>query len=111
MNQRQLADRADVSQQQVAYLERKEATGEATVRALNALASVLGGRFVTVFVQEKSLEDLYVDRAKAVAKQRVAYVDQQMGLEGQQVTDERIKEEIEQLTEEFIASSASSLWD
>jgi len=111
MSQRQLANGANVSQQTVAYLEQKEAASEATVRALNTLAPLLGGRFVTVFVQEKSLDNLYMERTKAVAKQRVDYVDQQMRLEGQQVTDNNIKKEIERLTEEFVASSAPSLWD
>jgi predicted DNA-binding mobile mystery protein A len=83
----QLAKRLGVRQPRVVELERGEATGNITVKSLERAAEALGCRFVYALIPEEPLADTVRKRASLVADRQLAFVQQTMRLETQEVTD------------------------
>lgn len=111
MTTAQLAARIGVAQPRVAELEKAEAEGKITMRSLERAAEAMGCRLVYVLVPEQPLSDVVRARARALAEQQLASVEQTMRLEAQAVGDKRAHDRaLEALTTELLQRPAR-LWD
>lgn len=111
MTTAQLAKRLEVQQPRIIELEKAEATGNINVKSLERAAEALGCRFVYALVPIKPLTETIAERARKIARQKLAAVDQTMRLEAQGV-DERTSqnEAMQQIIDELLRRPAR-LWD
>jgi predicted DNA-binding mobile mystery protein A len=108
MTQAHLAERMGVSRQAISQLERREADGSVTLRALEQAAHALGGRLVYAIVPERPIAESLEQRALEVAARMTGSVRHSMKLEDQEPAadlDQRTKD----LAEELLATPGR-LW-
>lgn len=108
MSQKDLADRMGVSQQAVSQMERREADGALTLRALQQAAEALQGRLVYAIVPSLPIEELIEARALQVARQMLKSVQHTMRLEDQ-ATSSDLEGQVRDLARELKASP-EKLW-
>jgi predicted DNA-binding mobile mystery protein A len=107
----QLAKRLKVQQPRIIELEKAEATGNISVKSLERAAEAMGCRFVYALVPIKPLTQTIQDKARQIAQQKLASVDQTMRLEAQNVDDKASrKEALQQIIDELLRRPAR-LWD
>ena len=111
MSGAQLARRLGVSRAQVAQSERNEANGAITLKTLHKMADALDGRLVYMIVPNQNVKEAIKQRARQKACQLVQLADIQMALEAQTISKASREFEIDRLTEEFLATIPSDLWD
>ncbi len=104
----QLAARMGVTRQAVQQFEQREIEGSVELATLRRAAEALGCRLVYAFVPETSFEETVRKRARQVAGEELAMVDQTMLLEGQRVESEEAEEHLKELADELIRSGR--LW-
>jgi predicted DNA-binding mobile mystery protein A len=108
----QLAKRLGVSKQQVGQAEKREAEGTLTLNSLRETANAMDMELVYVLVpKDGSLEKLIERRARRLAQEIVLSTHQTMKLEGQAVSDERLRQAIEEQTAELQRAMPKQLWD
>ncbi len=111
MSMSQLAKKTQKTHQAIHKLERSEAKGKITLQSLKELAIALDMKLVYGLVPiEGSLEDIIEKRARKLAIEIMQRTNRTMVLEDQQVSDKRLKKEIEELTKEFINEMPRKLW-
>jgi predicted DNA-binding mobile mystery protein A len=110
MNSSQLAERMGISQASAAKIESGEVTGKATLESLQRAAEALGCRLVYGLVPNESLEELLQKQATDVARAEAEYVNHHMTLEDQRITDERVKQMIEDGVAELLDGPPHVLW-
>ncbi len=111
MSMSQLAKKTQKTHQAIHKLERSEAKGKITLQSLKELAIALDMKLVYGLVPiEGSLEDIIEKRARKLAIEIMQRTNRTMVLEDQQVSDKRLKKEIEELTKEFIDEMPRKLW-
>lgn len=103
MTQADLARRMDVSQQAVAQLEKREAGGSATLKALEGAAHALGGELVYAIVPRRPISDVLERRALELAARMTGSVRHSMRLEDQE-PDSDLDERTRELAKELLAS-------
>ena len=112
MSLAQLSDRLGVSGEAVRQLEKREAEGGTTLNALRTAAAALDMQLVYAIVPRSgTLEELYEQRARNLARRIILRTHQQMILEDQAVPDPAIEQAIEEATQEIMRSGSSKLWD
>lgn len=112
MSLRQLGGRLSVTPQGMAKIEKNEAEGSITLNSLREAAAALKMKLVYSFVpQDGSLEKMIEKRAIELAREIVMRTSTTMKLEGQENSDQRIKEAIADMAEEFKREMPKSLWD
>lgn len=111
MSGAQLAARLNVSRALVSRTENEELKGAVTLKAMHKMAEAMGCHFVYAIVPDKKIEDLIFERAKLLAIHIVKQTNVQMALEDQLLSNEKIKFEIERLTQEIIKNHDANLWD
>jgi len=93
-------------------MELREADGSLSLQLLSKAAEALDMRLVYVLVpKDGSLEKLIERRALAMATDIVMRTHQSMKLEGQAVSDDRLKEAIAEKAEELRREMPKQLWD
>lgn len=93
-------------------MELREADGRITLQVLQKAAEAMDMRLIYGFVpKDGSLEKLIERRALAMATDIVLRTNQSMKLEGQAVSDERLKQAIAEKTEELRREMPKQLWD
>lgn len=107
----QLAKRLGVHQPRVVELERGEATGNITIKSLERAAKALGCRLVYALVPEEPLADTISKRASILADQQLAYVQQTMRLEAQEVTDKNQQKDAHEKLAGNLLRRPARLWD
>jgi predicted DNA-binding mobile mystery protein A len=107
----QLAKRLGVHQPRVVELERGEATGNITVKSLDRAAKALGCRLVYALVPEEPLADTISKRASILADRQLAYVQQTMRLEAQEVTDKNQQKDAHEKLVGNLLRRPARLWD
>jgi predicted DNA-binding mobile mystery protein A len=107
MSSAQLAKRLGVSQPSVVALEQSEAKGTIELATLRRAAEALDCTLVYALLPNQPLEGMVRDRARALARQRLAPVEHSMRLEDQAVgaTDSEA-----QLDEFVRMTKPSRLW-
>jgi len=109
---RSLGARMDMSAEGVKRLELREAEGTITLKVLRKAAEALGMRLVYALVPKQgTLQQLIEDRAMFLAKDIVLRTHQTMKLEGQAVSDERLKAAIQEKAAELRREMPKQLWD
>jgi predicted DNA-binding mobile mystery protein A len=110
MTAEQLAKRLHVSQSRVSALERAEVDDSVTLATLRRAAEALDCTLVYALVPRQPLEKQLMERARAVAAEKLSRVDQTMRLEDQGVSAEELNSERERLARE-LAEHPRRLWD
>lgn len=111
MTERQLAERVDVPPNHISAIEREELSGNASLETMGRVAAALNCRFVYALVPIDGLEASLVRRARELAKARLEYVNHQMRLEGQQLSEDDIERLVQDDIAEMLSESSSALWD
>jgi predicted DNA-binding mobile mystery protein A len=112
MSLRQLADRMEITIQGASKLEKNEVEGVITLNSLKKAGEAMGLKLVYGFVPENgSLEKLVEQKAAEMATKIVMRTSTTMKLEDQEVSGQRLKQSIEELTEELKKEIPKSLWD
>jgi predicted DNA-binding mobile mystery protein A len=110
MTTAQLGVRMGVSQPRVVEIEKAEAASALTLDTLERAARAMDCKLVYAFVPRKPLGSLIEDRARMIAKERLAVTGHTMALEAQSVSDEDGKEQLEQVARQIAEKPGSSLW-
>jgi predicted DNA-binding mobile mystery protein A len=111
MNNRQLAQRLGVSNSRIPRIEQDEITGSLTLKTMHRVADELDCIFVYGFVPRTSLKETIRNQAVSVAKKRMQKLMHTMELEDQGLSSEENKKVLDNLVEEIINSSSSTLWE
>jgi len=75
------------------------------------MAEGMGCKFVYFIVPEKPVNEILLEQAKKKAEAIVAQASNQMALEDQTLSNERLKFEVERLQYELLREMPSDLWD
>jgi predicted DNA-binding mobile mystery protein A len=112
MSLRQLADRMQISIQGASKLEKNEAEGAITINTLRKVGDAMNLTLVYGFLpKDESLEKMIERKAAEIATKIVMRTSATMKLEDQEVSSQRLKESIDELTEELKKEMPKSLWD
>jgi predicted DNA-binding mobile mystery protein A len=111
MSARQMASRLSVSPPRITRLEADERDGKVTINMLKRTAEALDCVFVYGFVPKTSLENRVKTQAIKVASERVEYVSHSMQLEDQKLSNELLKQEVDNAVEEILKTWPRTLWD
>ncbi|HVZ34791.1 MAG TPA: mobile mystery protein A [Polyangiaceae bacterium] len=101
MSSAALGRRLKLAQQSVVQLEENERTGAITLASLRRVAAALDAELVYAIIPRKDLREILAERAKEVARKRVASVAHSMTLEAQALTDKEFEERVEELAREL----------
>ena len=110
MSLTQLGKRLNTSPQVIHNFEKREADMTITLGKLKELGEAMGLKFVYGFVPDGSLEDMVEARARKLATKIVMSTSRQMALEDQKVREKRLKEAINERTEELMRTIPKNLW-
>ena len=111
MSMSQLAIKTQKSHQAIHKLERSEAKGKITLQSLREIALALDMKLVYGLIPiEGSLEDIIEKKAREMAIEIVKRTNRTMILEDQQVSDKRLKKEVQELTKELVDEMPRNLW-
>ena len=111
MSARQLATRLNVTGPAVSQYEKGEVNRTITLETLEKVAAALGCEFVYALVPKDSLDDLLHRRARSVATKMLERTAHSMHLEQQDVSENEIKKQIEDLTQQLLADRPRTLWN
>ncbi len=112
MSLRQLGQKLSITPQSVKEIEEREKNGTVSLKVLRQVASALNMKFVYAFIpEEKTLAAMVEKRATLLAEKIVERSSIQMSLEDQTVSEESLKEAIDEMAEEFIKDLPKLLWD
>ncbi|HEY1040052.1 MAG TPA: mobile mystery protein A [Bacteroidia bacterium] len=112
MTLRQLGNRLGISAQSVKEIEEREISGSITLNSLRETANALDMQFVYGFVpKNESIEKMIERKAHEKAIEIVMRTSQNMKLEDQENSNERINKAIKNKTEEIKNKLPKYLWD
>lgn len=112
MSLRQLGNRITITPQSVKEIEEREKNGTVSIGVLRQVGAALNMKFVYGFIPENfTLEKMIEKRASELAKEIVHRTSVSMSLEDQKTSDKRIKQAIQEKTEEIKADIPKYLWD
>ena len=111
MSSPQLATRLDVSKSQASQIERMEIEDRITLKQLRRVADALDCDLVYALVPRQSIDSMIRDRAKLKAEQLVSKTDMQMKLEAQQLSNEKLQEQVKFETERLVRDMPRDLWE
>lgn len=107
----QLAEKLNTTPQSILAFEKREEEGRITINKLKEIAAALDLKLVYGFVAEESLEKIVEKKAIQLATKIVMRTSKQMELEDQKISDEKLKQAIEDRAEEIIRSLPKNIWD
>lgn len=108
----QLGKKLNITRQGAKKIEEREVTGSISLKSLKEIGEVFNMRFVYGFVPKNgSVENLIDSKATELAKKIVLRTNQNMKLENQGNSDERIEKAIRSLADEIKREMDRSLWD
>ena len=110
MSLAQLGNKLNTSPQVIHNSEKREADMSITLGKLKDLGEAMGLKLVYGFVPDTSLEDMIEIRARKLATKIVMSTSRQMDLEDQKVREKRLKEAINERTEELMRTIPKNLW-
>jgi predicted DNA-binding mobile mystery protein A len=96
-----LGRRMNLAQQSVVQLEENEKLGTITLASLRRAAEALDAELIYAIIPRKNLRDTISERARELAKERIAPVAQSMQLEAQGIGDQELSERITELAREL----------
>ena len=111
MSGRQLADRAGVTKQRTAQIEKQELLGTVTLNTMHKIAECLDCVFVYSFVPRTSLEESVRRQAEQLAAKRLSRATQTMSLEMQSLNAKENEEVMSEIIEDLINTHPPDFWD
>lgn len=112
MSLRQLADKLSITQQSVREIETREKEGSITLKSLKEAANAMDMQLVYALVPKEGTLDNLIDRkATELAIQIVSRTSNNMKLEDQENTKQRLKKAIEERTAIIKNEMPKALWD
>lgn len=110
MSSPQLAMWLGVSKSQASQMERMEIEDRITLKQLRRVADVLDCDLLYALVPRQSVDSMIRDRARLKAEQLVGKTDVQMKLEAQQLSNEKLQEQVRFETERLVREMPRDLW-
>ncbi len=108
----QLAKRLGVSRQHIGQVEKREAEGTVSLNSLREVANALDMDLFYAFVPKDASMRALIDRkAQQLAQEIVMRTHQTMKLEGQAISDARLKAAIDEQTADLRREMPKQLWD
>lgn len=112
MTMEQLGSKLNMTRQGVNKIEEREVSGAISIKSLKEVGVALDMQFVYGFVpRQSSIEKLVDLKSHQLARKIVLRTNQNMKLENQGNSDERIVQAIEELASEIKREMRKSLWD
>ncbi|WP_372769943.1 mobile mystery protein A [Lutibacter sp.] len=112
MTRDQLGTKLGLTKGAVQKIEEREATGQITINKLRHVGDALAMQFVYGFVpKDGSIDNLINSKADNLARKIVLRTNQNMKLEGQGISDQKINDSITDLANEIKREMRKSLWD
>jgi predicted DNA-binding mobile mystery protein A len=112
MNLEQLGEKLHITKQGVKKIEEREASESISIKGLKEVGEALEMNFVYGFVPKNgSLDNLITIKAEKLARKIVLRTNQNMKLENQGNSDQKIQEAITELAFEIKREMRKSLWD
>ena len=112
MTREQLGSKLGLTKGAVQKIEEREATGQITINKLRDVGEVLDLQFFYGFIPKNgSIDNLVTAKADKLARKIVLRTNQNMKLEDQGISDEKINESINDLANEIKREMRKSLWD
>ena len=112
MSQLQLGNRLSITKQSVQDIERREKDGSVTIKALREIARALDMQLVYGLIpNDGSLEAMIERKAKELATQIVLRTSNNMKLEDQENTKQRIEKAIQERAVAIKNEMPKTLWD
>ena len=108
----QLGRKLGITKQSTQSIEKREAEGSITIKALDEVARALDMKLVYGFVPiDGSIDNMIERKARKLATEIVNRTSGSMRLEDQENSPERIKRAIEERTKEIMDEMPKILWD
>ncbi|MCK4921486.1 MAG: mobile mystery protein A [Bacteroidales bacterium] len=112
MTLQQLGFRLNISRQGVQDIEKRESTGSITIKSLKEIGNALDMQFVYGFApNQNSFEKFVEQKAREVAYKIIQRTNQNMKLEDQGNSEERINDAIEELAKDIKHEMRRPLWE
>ena len=112
MSQLQLGNRLSITKQSVQDIERREKDGSVTIKALREIARALDMQLVYGLIpNDGSLEAMIERKAKELATEIVLRTSNNMKLEDQENTKQRIEKAIQERAVAIKNEMPKTLWD
>lgn len=111
MSSPQLAKRLNISRSQASQMERMEVEDRITLKQLRRVADSLDCDLVYALVPRKPVEEMVRERAGLKARQLVQKTDVQMRLEKQQLSKDKLQDQIAYETERLLREMPRDLWE
>lgn len=112
MTMAQLGTKLMITRQGVKNIEESESKGSISINSLKEVGEALDLKFVYGFVPKNGTISNLVDiKAEKLAQKIVLRTNQNMKLEDQGISDEKISETIKELANEIKREMRKSLWD
>jgi predicted DNA-binding mobile mystery protein A len=112
MTMAQLGAKLNITRQGVKRIEDSEAKGTLSINSLKEVAEALELKFVYGFVpKDGSIDNLINLKAENLARKIVLRTNQNMKLENQGISDDKINDSVMDLANEIKRELRRSLWD
>lgn len=112
MTRDQLGDKLDLTKGAIQKIEEREATGQITINKLKDVGNALNMNFIYGFIpKDGTIESLIDLKAEKLARKIVLRTNQNMKLENQGISEDKIDQSINDLANEIKREMRKSLWD
>lgn len=112
MTMDQLGTKLDLTKGAIQKIEEREATGQITINKLKDVGNALNMKFIYGFIpKDGTIESLINLKAEKLARKIVLRTNQNMKLEDQGISEDKIEHSIKDLANEIKREMRKSLWD
>lgn len=112
MTRDQLGTKLDLTKGAIQKIEEREATGQITINKLKDVGNALNMKFIYGFIpRDGTIESLINLKAEKLARKIVLRTNQNMKLEDQGISENKIEHSINDLANEIKREMRKSLWD
>ncbi|MFT5146227.1 MAG: putative DNA-binding mobile mystery protein A [Polaribacter sp.] len=112
MTRDQLGTKLDLTKGAIQKIEEREATGQITINKLKDVGNALNMKFIYGFIpKDGTIESLINLKAEKLARKIVLRTNQNMKLEDQGISEDKIEHSINDLANEIKREMRKSLWD
>ena len=112
MTRDQLGTKLNLTKGAIQKIEEREATGQITINKLKDVGNALNMKFIYGFIpKDGTIESLVNLKAEKLARKIVLRTNQNMKLEDQGISEDKIEHSINDLANEIKREMRKSLWD
>jgi len=112
MTRNQLGTKLDMTKGAIQKIEEREATGQITINKLKDVGNALNMKFIYGYIpKDGTIESLINLKAEKLARKIVLRTNQNMKLEDQGISENKIEHSINDLANEIKREMRKSLWD